>query len=250
LATFGIEGIRYWDRARANGFCMADTTYTFNICNGLSRQLLRDVRHRQEFYLHGDDCWETDIRDFDQGGRDTQWADSVDLFFIATHGNTEISGGGATLYYNVKMNEWFTTSDTWQLGEGWNCDWLMAYACSTVKLSRVTALWRIFAGLHIFCGAWDVMYDGYSLAEVGEDIGSALIWGDTISHAWIEGISDWAADNHPITVCVGDAETWNGGAVRWERSHLNRDHLWGHGEVLPSIPAGAQACLLWRWAEG
>ena len=29
-----------------------------------------------------------------------------------------------------------------------------------------------------------------------------------------------------ITVCVGDAATWNNGAIRWNLSAINRDHLW------------------------
>jgi len=36
LATFGIEGIRYFANARAQGVAsVSDFTYTFNICNGL-----------------------------------------------------------------------------------------------------------------------------------------------------------------------------------------------------------------------
>ncbi|MBI3256545.1 MAG: hypothetical protein HYZ59_02025, partial [Actinobacteria bacterium] len=39
---------------------------------------------------------------------------------------------------------------------------------------------------------------------------------------------------------------WNGGNVAWERSHLNRDHLWGHGNVDADLAPSQQGCLLWR----
>ncbi|MGC1512066.1 MAG: DUF6345 domain-containing protein [Acidimicrobiales bacterium] len=124
------------------------------------------------------------------------------------------------------------------------------YSSHTVDLANVGAMWPIFDRLHIYCGAWDDMWDGTTTDEVGEDIGDNLTDGDTIAESWIDGVSDWKVDNHPVTVCVGDAATWNGGNVAWERSHLNRDHLWGHGNVDADLASTQQACLLWRWAEG
>jgi hypothetical protein len=114
----------------------------------------------------------------------------------------------------------------------------------------VTGHWNYFAGLHMFCGAWDNMYDGITTDECGEDVGDNLTDGETVADSWIDGVSDWAVDNHPIVVCVGDAATWNGGNIRWDLSYIDRDHLWGHGQVLPDLAPAQQACLLWRWAEG
>jgi hypothetical protein len=249
MASFGIEGIRYFANARANGVSTAeDLTYTFNICNGLDERL-RSAGHIRRFYWANQNCWETDIRDTDQGGDDVNWVDDVDLFFITTHGNHE-SDGQARLLYDVPHQNWRTFSGQWQLGENWNAEWLLVYGCKTVDLSQVTGLWNIFDRLHIYCGAWDNMWDGITTDEVGEDVGQNLIDGDTVSESWIDGVSDWWVDNHPITVCPGDAATWNGGNVDWAKSHLNRDHLWGHGDVGPDLSPSEQACLLWRWAEG
>ncbi len=112
MATFGIEGIRYFANAQANKVTTAaDFTYTFNICNGLD-EALRDAGHTRGFYWANQDCWESDIRDTDQGG--------------------------------------------------------------------------------------------------------------------------------------DDVTPWNGGNVAWERSHLNRDHLWGHGNVDADLAPSQQACLLRR----
>jgi hypothetical protein len=94
------------------------------------------------------------------------------------------------------------------------------------------------------------MFDGITTDECGEDVGDDLTDGDTISESWIDGVSDWWVDNHPIAVCVCDTATWNGGKVQWNRSFLNRDHFWGHGNVDPDLPPAEQVCMLWRWAEG
>ena len=140
------------------------------------------------------------------------------------------------MLFDVDQSNWRTYSGQWQLGENWNCEWILAYSCHTVALSNVAALWNIFAGMHIYCGAWDNMYDGITTDECGEDVADNLTDGDTVCDAWIDGVSDWAVDNHPIAVCVGDAETWNSGNIRWDRSHLNRDHLWGHHEAPMQLP--------------
>jgi hypothetical protein len=251
MARFGIEGIRYFSNARAAGVSTAgDLTYTFNRCNGLDDEL-RAAGHTRSFYWGNTDCWETDIRDTDSGGGgdDSHWVDDVDLFWIETHGN-HTADGQARMLYDTQRNQWRTFSGTWQLGENWNAEWVMAYSCKTVDRNNVPGLWNIFAGMHIYCGAWDNMYDGTTTDECGEDVGDNLTDGDTVSEAWIDGVSDWYVDNHPITVCVGDSATWNGGNIRWDRSYLNRDHLWGHGNVEPDLPPAQQACILWRWAEG
>ena len=39
-----------------------------------------------------------------------------------------------------------------------------------VDRANVTGLWNIFAGMHIYCGAWDNMYDGTTTDECGEDV--------------------------------------------------------------------------------
>lgn len=248
MAMYGVEAIRYFSNARAAGYDGADLTYTYNRSNGFNSKLSSDG-NTQMFYWAGDNVWETDIRDRDKGGDDEDWVDNVDIFWIETHGN-HTSDGNAYLLYDTPQANWTIDSSQWQLGEDWNAEWIMAYSCDTVDLNCVTGMWNIFAGMHIYCGAWDLMWDGITTDECGEDVGDNLISGDTVSDSWIDGVSDWWVDNHPITVCVGDAATWNNGNIRWDLSALNRDHLWGHGDVSPDLSPSQQACLLWRWAEG
>jgi hypothetical protein len=126
----------------------------------------------------------------------------------------------------------------------------MAFSCKTAALATITGLWGMFEGLHLYCGAYDNMYDGYTTDECGEDVADDLTDGDTVADAWISGVSDWKVDNHPVVVGPGNAATWNNGSVRWDLSAHNRDHLHGHGTVNPDLPPSQQACLLWRWAEG
>ncbi|MBK8799387.1 MAG: hypothetical protein IPM07_25195 [Anaerolineales bacterium] len=151
MATFGIEGIRYFDKLRAAGYAASDLRYVFNVCNGLLRKL-ESRGHTKTFYYANDDCWETDIRSSFQGGGDNDYADNVDLFFIYTHGNHD-SKGNIQLGYNVKKDKWLSNSAEWCLGEH-QVEWVMAYACSTVDLEQFGTLYNIFQGLHGYCGAW------------------------------------------------------------------------------------------------
>ena len=68
MASFGVEGIRYFNHARAAGVSTAgDLTYTFNRANGIDSKL-RSRGHTRAFYWANTNCWETDIRDTDKGG--------------------------------------------------------------------------------------------------------------------------------------------------------------------------------------
>ena len=248
MATFGIEAIRHFSHARAAGVSSAgDLTYTFNRANGFSNKL-RSANHTQRFYWAETDCFETDLRDTDKGGDDRNWVDNVDIFWIETHGNN--NNGSPQMLYDTAHSQWRTFGTQWQLGEATEAEWLMAYSCHTVNRSNVGALWNIFAGLHIYCGAWENMYDGITTDECGEDVGDNLTDGDTISEAWIDGVSDWYVDNHPIVVCPANATVYNNGNIRWDQSFLNRDHLWGHGTMLPDPIPSQQVALLYRWSEG
>jgi hypothetical protein len=247
--TFGIEAIRHFANARANGpdSKAADLTYTFNRSNGFDREL-RNAGHSRAFYWSEQDVWENDIQDTSGGGDDRNWVDDVDLFWIETHGNND--NGRPIMLYDVPRDQWLTNASTWQLGEDWNAEWVMAYSCHTIDRSNVPAVWGIFAGLHLYCGAWEDMWDGWTTEECGEDVADNLTDGDTVCEAWIDGVSDWWFDNHPIVVGPATSSVWNGGNIRWDLSPHNTDHIWGEGSTAPDLPPSQQGCLLWRWAEG
>lgn len=245
MATFGIEGIRYFGNARSAGVSTAeDLTYVFNICNGLDDKL-RGAGHTRKFYWANDSCWETDLRSSASGGSDDSWADSVDLFFIITHGNND--SGVGRLLYDVAHNNWRTHSSEWNLGNN-NVEWLMMYACKTISVDHPIAYWNAFKRLHAICGAYDNMWDGITTDECGEDVGANLVGGDVICDAWIDGVSDWWVDNHPMVLTAESESTYNGGNFVWSQTTMNRDHYWGAGTTVADV--SSMYWMAWRWAEG
>jgi len=248
MATYGIEAIRHFGNARAHDVSTAvDLVYTFDRSDGFDA-VLSASGHDKVFKRADQDCWELDLRDDDLHGGDAAGADGVDIFWIETHGNHE-PDGQARLLFDTPHENWRTYSGTWQLGETRNAEWIMAFSCETA--TEPFALWNIFAGLHLFCGAYGTMLDGLVTEECGADVAAHLTDGDTVCDAWIYGVSDWSENNnHPIVIGPGTAETWNGGEIDWASSSLDIDHLPGHGPVSESLPPSRQACLLWRWVEG
>lgn len=246
MGTFGIEAIRHFGNARAAGFGVSDLTYTFNRSNGFKNKLA-GAGHNQTFYWSETNCFETDFRDTTKGGEDNQWADKVDIVWLETHGNN--TDNGPYMVFDTPHTNWVTEGKDWLLGNV-QLEWMMAFSCHTVNRNNVGALWNIFKGLHIYCGAYENMYDGWTTEECGEDVADNLTDGDPVSEAWIDGVSDWAVDNHPITVCPANAWVYNNGNIRWSESYLNKDHYWGHGTTLPDPNPSEQVRLLFRWAEG
>jgi hypothetical protein len=246
MAEFGIEAIRHFSNARAAGYGASDLTYTFNRSNGF-RNKLRNAGHTQTFYWTETNCFETDFRDTSQGGHDNDAVDKVDIVWFETHGNN--TANGPLMVFDRAQTRWITEGKDWRLGNI-DLEWLMAFSCHTVDKSKVSRLWNIFRGLHIYCGAYHNMYDGWTTDECGEDVADNLTDGDTVSESWIDGVSDWYVDNHPITVCPANARVYNNGNIRWNESFLNRDHYWGHGTVLSDPIPSEQVRLLYRWAEG
>lgn len=75
------------------------------------------------------------------------------------------------------------------------------------------------------------------------ELANNLTDGDTVAESWIDSVSDWWVDNHPVVVGPGTAAAWNGGNIRWDLSPHNIDHLWGHGSVSADLSPGSRdAC--------
>ena len=249
MARFGVEAIRYFDHARAaNVDTAGDRTHTFDRANGLDAKL-RAAGHTRAFYWANTAAFEADLRGGGRDGADRRRTGDVDLVWIETHGGHD--GAGRTLLlYDTPATGWLGNAAAWRLGDDWNNEWLMVYGCDTVALDAIAGLSNVFARLHVYCGACGLMWDGIATDGYGQDVADNLIHGDPVAHAWQEGVCDGWLDNHPVSVCAGDAATWNGGDVRWASSALNVDRLWGHGDVTADLPPEAQACLLWMWTEG
>jgi hypothetical protein len=253
-AHFGIEGLRYFDRAVAEGGIVltggkgkfGELPYTYDICNGLESRLSQ-AGHVQEFYWLNDDCWEIDLRSATQGGIDSSYSDNVDLFFILTHGG--YWDKATHLVYNVAMDDWSISSKEWRLGDK-KLNWLCLYGCHSIDIGQPLDHLHVFQGLHELCGSYGDMYSGWKVTEVGEDFADNMIDGDPVSRAWLSGVSDWWIDNHPMVLAVERRDTWNNGNPEWSKTTLNRDHLWGHGTTVSDISPTNIYWMSWISAEG
>ncbi len=250
MAQFGIECIGHFPNARAAGIDAADTPMCFKRSDEFAR-VLKDAGHTQSFYWGDTDCYELDIRGDIYGGDDKSWVDHVDICFISTHGRYG-ANGNSDILFDCDQYTMISSTGLWRLGDtsGENLEWLLLWACDIVDINNVAARWNVFGGLHVFCSSWGLMKNGTTTDECGEDVAENLVDGDTVSEAWIDGVSDWWVDNYPVTICVGNSDTWNNGDIQWSKSFLNADHLFGHGGSLTDLPNDRQACILWRWAEG
>jgi hypothetical protein len=252
MITFGIQGIRYFDDVNKAGIFTKkalELEWTFNICNGLYYKLLK-AGHKAKFY-HGDkECWEIHLNDpsIKSGGIDDKFADDVDLFFIATHGNRD-DQDKPLLAYNVKKDEWISYGKNWKLGNKL-LKWLFIHSCLQINLKNVIACIDMFDKLHGICASYDLLY---SPEESGRDLGEYLTDGDyTVGEAWIESQSDWNPfhDNHSIVVCANDKRSYDDkGNLIKIFSTLNLDWLSPSGFKTREIPRSEIVGLHYMWVE-
>jgi hypothetical protein len=249
VVTFGIEGISRYDDARKNvkGWEKLEDFrpgFVFEVCDDLDKGL-RKYGHTRKFNFREKGCSEQDIRDITFKGADYHWADDVDLFFISTHGGNDKGIIGLT--YNNK--EWESDSRKWKLGDK-KLKWLMMHACDTLNFDHIRALLPIFQKLHEICGAYDTMYTGPTTDENGEDIADNLTKNDkTVADAWIDGVDDWAYDNHPVIVAAENSDSVNVATGRsdWKYTTMARDRI---KEPVPDIPNSDIYWLSIKWKQG
>lgn len=250
MAQIGIEYIEHFAAARAAGVIMdggQDVSNGSDVAEGL-RSALESKGHTTRFHWIETDVFEIDMRDQSLGGVDQDVADGVDLFFICTHGG--YNNGEAILLYDRKVDEWIGHSSKWRFGDACGLEWLLIYGCHTINSENIAEHLHLFNGLHLFCGAYDVMHDCWTIDDAGEDTGNNLTSGDDVADAWCDGVSDWWVDNHPMVISVETAATYNGGNVDWANTMIGSDHLWGHGTTHADIKPGDIYWMGSIWSEG
>lgn len=138
-------------------------------------------------------------------------ADSVDFFFMNTHG-----GNWSNTDAVYAMWDWWSVASTanMRLGEaGQQLKILATYACDTFQTSDghfIDRWYPAFAGgLRVGLGAHDLVYDGNS--QKGTEFASRMQDGEPIGQAWNEAV--WYADNnnHPSVAVTGvnSDDCWN-----------------------------------------
>jgi hypothetical protein len=207
--------------------------YTWDHCAGFNDEL--DDSDTKKFYFDLNTTglgfvFNDDIVDF--GG-----VDSVDLFYIATHGGAKSSTTDARLaLWGEQMR---TFSSNWRFGDNARKVKIFSqYACETLWIDDFSfARWApaFKGGLYIATGSHDKVYAGWTTEETGEDYADDLQHGKSVKWAWLDGNSDWAADQDvavyasssgPLSECKSrrDSMTWQniGGFTRFRDGNMNR----------------------------
>lgn len=139
------------------------------------------------YYLNNGQGFKTSDHVESAGGVDT-----VDLFYVNTHGKAESSYSWLALYVGI------ATSNTWRFGDnGRKLKIFSQYACETMKLDNKTYdRWdQVFkGGLYLVTGSHDKVYDSWYTDDVGEDYADNLQDGDFVWSAWFDGAWDAYTD--------------------------------------------------------
>lgn len=256
MVKFGLEAIKDYSNYRDSGVAEAlltwDCWFAREIGAGFAYELY-SAGHTPEFIHYDTYCWEIDLRDPSAGGggEDYKYADNVSIVLFVGHGSHYPNGVGYVVF-NTKYNEWISDSRTWRLGDNCACDWLMVYGCSLIDKNNILPFASAFHGLHEICGGWDTMYGWYTTDECGEDVAENLVDGCTVADSWIDGVSDWKLDNHPIVIAAEtkDAYDSQSGTVIWSNTTMNNDHFWGYGTTVKNIKHEHLFMLSYIWTEG
>ena len=248
MAKIGVEYIEHFPHLRATGaFDGADDLVTpYYIAEWFVPRLVQ-AGHTAPIFRRDQAAEEKDLRDVSQGGADSTNADSVDLFFIITHGRYD--NHETHLAFDIQKDDWVGSSGKWKFGENCNLEWLMIYGCHTIDSDNVLDHHHIFTGLHLICGAYSWMYDSWTCCEVGADTAENLASGKTVCASWIDGVSDWWAENHPMVISVEKNDTWRNGNPDWPSTVIGSDHLWGHGTTRADIPPSQQHWMAAIWSD-
>lgn len=247
MASIGVEYVDSFANVRASGKFDADDLDTPpNICSGFVAVMTAtgfDLR----FYRTNQDVNERHMREFTKQGDDQLFADRVDLYFIATHGNYRDKQ--VQLLLDVEQDSFLAESKDWRFGNNCNLEWLMIYGCHSIDSEHILDHLGVFRGLHLFCGAYGFMYDSWTLDEVGWDVAAGLSLHKTVSDAWCEGATDWFIENHPMVISVETEETYNGGHPKWSETVIRSDHFWGRGTTRSDIPPNKQFWMSAVWSD-
>lgn len=246
-AIIGVEYVDSFANVRAAGVITSggqDLSCPYYIAEWFG-PILRDAGHTLKFLRNNQGVTERHMRDAANGGDDAQHADSVDLFFILTHGHYE--SGELQLLYDTHVDDWFGRSSQWRFGDGCNLEWLLIYGCHSIDGGDLLAHLHVFRRLHLFCGAYGDMYDSWTVDEVGRDLAHNLLNGRTVADSWGDGVSDWWVSNHPMVVSVERIDTWGDGDPHWPDTVMGCDHLWGEGATLEDVKPSEQYWMASKW---
>ena len=142
---------------------------------------------------------------FEETG-DAWWSgiDTVHALYTNTHGNVNSS----TAYMAMWEKDTFAYTTAMRLGDdSVGLGLLAAYACHLLKFDDglLPTRWgnALRGGLYYLMGSQDIVYDGWTLSDTGEQVAENLNDGDLLYHAWFDGVGDCCYDQDGAVVSTG-----------------------------------------------
>lgn len=137
--------------------------------------------------------------------------DSVHLFYVDSHGGA--NPGNAGIFMWDQRSIAITPRDGMRYGdENVGLAILAQYLCKTLSVdshANIVARWvPVFSGGMIMAtGSHDLVWDGVTTDEVGEDFADDLQSRKTVANSWFDANSDWDADQDLAVFATGSSLT-------------------------------------------
>jgi len=151
---------------------------------------------------------------FWENSNDQDWGgnDSVSLVYSYTHGFVSGTGSGSMSGWNMNEQVTWASSLNMRLGdEATQLGVWASWACHVLYTGDgyfITRWWNAFAGgLYTILGSQDIVYDGWTTSDTGEQLAENLNDGDVINHAWTDAMGDWWVSNDVSVAMTGSNYT-------------------------------------------
>jgi hypothetical protein len=135
--------------------------------------------------------------------------DDVHLFYTSTHGGANGTDALLAMWNNGSLAA--SNTDNWRFGdEKSKAAFFAQYACKTLTIDGNTVTRWIEAfrgGLIMAMGSHDLLYDGITTDETGEDFADGLQKSKTAKWAWFDGNGDWWCDQDVAVLASGSNQT-------------------------------------------
>lgn len=191
--------------------------YTWERCSRFNNEL--DDTDTKVFYF---DLYNKAYYWHDTGDHHALSLEDVDLFFTNTHGG--ISGDGNDASWTMWNNGQRAWSRQMRLGdELYGLSIFSSYACYTLRTwdSKLVTRWEpiMMGGLRYVTGSHNIVWNGYTTSEVGEEYADLLQHSQVIKNAWRDGLSDWWETQDLASMTTGFDSTYchnRLNSMRWQ----------------------------------
>jgi hypothetical protein len=216
---------------------LATLPYQYVRCTGFNNEL--DDSDTRVFYY---DLTSGSGFTYNDGSAAAGGVDSVDLFYVATHGG---AGNPLTAFLSLYQQGAAASSSTWRFGNNSRAVKIFSqYACETLKLTNGWERWvaAFKGGLYIATGSHDKIYDGETTDETGEDYADDLQDGKSVKWAWFDGNGDWYADQ--------DVAVYASSSGSLDECKFRRDWMtWQNIPNFPRLRDGAMNRICASWID-